>query len=689
MYIKAKTKANEKLLNYIMSFGENCYENSKYLNSKIYNPIYKMISDAGLDYGLKSTVISNRYLVVEDLKGNLIDFSPNTPNLSLATRRIVNDKNLTKIMLSKRNIPVPEGHVFTELRHAISFFKNKKKVVIKPKVGSGGKGVTASIETLEEFKLAWKKAKLSSKEIIVEGHVEGDELRVFVLGGKVVAAICRIPAYVIGDGKHTIQELIQIKNKKRVLNPSTKKYPIQVNLDIDTNKIPAVKEFVLLSSVSNIGLGGESVNLIEYLHPSIIKLAESVWNAIPHATQLGLDIIANNFTENASNNAYVIEVNADPAVATPVFTMYGNTMFHLPNLILNYSLKLLEDNKKQNSNRNSKVAENSKNIVSEVFPKNTFDLQVYLLRRAAYEKGLDVEKLSNSITAVKSSTNDKEIYFVNGMCGETLFSTPLTTTNKQRTKDLLSKKSISVPTGKTFSFDSFDSAWSFAKNILPVVLKPLSGSGGKDVFLSINNEENFKYYWDLLAENGVKKIVCERYFVGKEVRLIVVGDKIISATKRKPAFIVGDGKSTISRLIELKNHSRLACPYLSLNLIKMTPDRVQNLKEAGLTDETILDYGQEYQFSGISNIGSGGENYDVTNIVHSDWNRIAYEVRNALYDAVHVGIDLLVEDISIAPEAQVWNILEVNSNPEFALQFFPVDGDSRDVARSILDYLFD
>lgn len=692
--IVAATKENSLLLNEIINQGENDYRDSPYLKKGIYNPVYRMLIDEAKKYDLTAVIRKNIYLEIYS-KGELIStYSPNTPDLSLATRRIVNNKILTKVFLDRAKLPNPTGALFIEYDKALTYFNKKKnKQVIKPKVGSGGKGVTAGVDNEADFKKAWEVAKQSSREIIVEDFIEGDEVRVFVLGGKVTAAICRLPAFVIGDGVRNVFELVEVKNKNRQNNPTSRIYPIESFdylekvLAKDKTYTPSENEYVRLITASNVGLGGESVNILKYLHPSIIELAESVWQAIPHATQLGLDIIIKNFTAPAENNASIIEVNADPAVPTPAFCMYGEPMPELPKQLVKYSIKAEHSTSGRLRNNSAKVAKfYDVDFSKKFYPKNSLPLQSWLIREAAYSRGLSVDIINTSVTLIRNK--QKEVCFINGICGETRFSTPLATSNKQVTKELLSKAKISTPLGKLFKVTDKLNAWGYAKNNIPVVIKPLSGSGGKGVTTNITSWDEFNLAWSELDNNSTRNIIVEDYITGQDYRLICIGDKLSAVTQRIPAYVVGDGVNSINELIDIKNNARKKLPNFGSHLIKLTNKNIFDLKKKGIDTYSILKTGQYLEFDEVANIGSGGESIDMTDVVHPDWESIAVKIRKTLFNPIHVGIDLQVEDISKSPNEQKWAVLEVNSNPEFGLQHFPFKGKPRDIAGCLLDYIF-
>src|SRR5690625_3296600 len=137
---------------------------------------------------------------------------------------LVDDKGITKDILAEKNVPVPKGKGFPEDatdEEIIEFSKTiDYPIVFKPTDASLGMGVVTNIKSDEEFVQALKyvRHELGYGEVIVEQHVEGKEFRVYVVEDKVIAAYNRIPANITGDGIHTIEELIELKNYERRQN---------------------------------------------------------------------------------------------------------------------------------------------------------------------------------------------------------------------------------------------------------------------------------------------------------------------------------------------------------------------------------------------------------------------------------------------------------------------------------------
>jgi len=275
--------------------------------------------------------------------------------------------------------------------------------------------------------------------------------------------------------------------------------------------------------------------------------------------------------------------------------------------------------------------------------------------------------------------------------------TPETTTHVARevsfskpvTKALLARAGIQVPAGKVFERGGLGAGWGFAKGIgFPIVVKPtiVTGAG---VTANIMTEDHFRLAWESALEASAKaRVMVEKHVQGKDFRLFVIGDQVVAAARRVPAYVEGDGRSSIVELVAEKNEGRQVNPYLGAMAMKLTPMVIRNLGEMGLGPEAVLEQGRRVTPAPIQNLGAGGESLDVTALVHPDFEDIAVSARKALPGALHAGVDLLADDVSAPAVAQEWAVCEVNTFPDVALHHFPVSGRPRDAAGALIEYLF-
>ncbi len=122
---------------------------------------------------------------------------------------IASDKQITKTLLDEALMPVPAGTVVHSPEEAITAFREiGPPVAVKPLDANQARGVTLDVQAEAEMTGAFQSAVAFSSDVLVEEMVQGDDYRVLVIGGKVVAAAQRQPAQVMGDGIHTVRQLI-------------------------------------------------------------------------------------------------------------------------------------------------------------------------------------------------------------------------------------------------------------------------------------------------------------------------------------------------------------------------------------------------------------------------------------------------------------------------------------------------
>lgn len=255
------------------------------------------------------------------------------------------NKELTKEYLDKAGVPVPKGEIFGEHHKDEEIVAYAKQLgfplVIKPSNGTGGNGVIANIKTEEEFieALQYVKYDLKFTSIIVETFAPGEDWRVYVVGDKVIGAFKRIPANVIGDGRHTIAELLKIKNEERNKIPALYKRPIKIDKEVHTvlkskgytlNSIPSDGERVFLKTKNNVSSGGDPVDVTDMLTDEIKKIAVEASKAIPGLVQCGVDMMV-----DSNQNGVVIEVNSRPHIRSHLYPMEGLAR-DIPKEIIDY-----------------------------------------------------------------------------------------------------------------------------------------------------------------------------------------------------------------------------------------------------------------------------------------------------------------------------------------------------------------
>ena len=258
--------------------------------------------------------------------------------------------------------------------------------------------------------------------------------------------------------------------------------------------------------------------------------------------------------------------------------------------------------------------------------------------------------------------------------------------DKDLTKRLLADAALPVPEGQVVE-TAKQAVQAMLEIGAPVVVKPLGGNQGKGVTLEIRNEEEAVRAFAVAAEFD-SRVVVEAFITGRQYRLCVIDGKLAAAAERIPAYVIGDGRSTIGQLVERVNADPRRGDGHEKPLTKIRIDAVAviNLARQGLTPETVPAAGRTVYIRENANLSTGGTAVDVTDIVHPETARMA-ERAARLIGLDIAGIDIVAADITQSLR-QGGAIIEVNAAPGIRMHHFPSAGKPRDVAGEIVDYLF-
>ncbi|HJS50418.1 MAG TPA: cyanophycin synthetase [Pyrinomonadaceae bacterium] len=247
-----------------------------------------------------------------------------TANTNMIAVEIAGNKQATKDLLGAMGVPVPKGYRIRDIDEledtlaAVGF-----PAVIKPLDGNHGKGASVGINSIEDAKEAWDRAKEYSRWIIVEQQLEGSDFRGLIVNNRLIAVAKRIPASVIGDGKHTIQELIDETNSDPRRGYGHEKVLTEIAIDGQTMRCIRTAGYELVSvlpkgeklflkTTANISTGGTAIDVTDEVHPENVFLFERIARIIG-LDVAGVDVIAPNISEPLrQNGGGIIEVNAAP-----------------------------------------------------------------------------------------------------------------------------------------------------------------------------------------------------------------------------------------------------------------------------------------------------------------------------------------------------------------------------------------
>jgi D-alanine-D-alanine ligase-like ATP-grasp enzyme/acylphosphatase len=259
-----------------------------------------------------------------------------TARLAMA---VTGNKQVTRTLLQRAGVPVPRGRAFPakDVDRGLAYAAELGyPVVVKPLAGTGGTGVVANLTSEEDVRWAiegLRKTKHEHKQFIVEEHIEGEDFRFFVLGDRVLSVLRRTPGAVIGDGELTVAELILQKNEFRRHNPHLRTRPIKVGdaarfqlekQGLTFTSVPAAGQRVVLTVAGNLSQGGDSIEVLDETHPSLLEVAVAAVRAVPGLPHAGVDFLVQDLRLPIDEQAAgICEINSTPGQTANDFPLYG------------------------------------------------------------------------------------------------------------------------------------------------------------------------------------------------------------------------------------------------------------------------------------------------------------------------------------------------------------------------------
>ena len=285
-----------------------------------------------MKHGIEYEMLDRRDNFISLKKGDHIEYvkqATKTSKDAYITALIMENKLVTKKVLEKNNIKVPKGGYYENIEDALGdYYKYKgNQIVVKPKSTNFGIGITIfkGDFTKEEYNRAVEIGFENDNEILIEEFIKGKEYRFLVINDEVCGILHRVPANVVGDGKSTIRELVEEKNKnplrgkgyktpleKISLGEAEEMFLRESNKDFDY--VPSEDETVYLRENSNISTGGDSIDFTDDIDDSYKEIAIKAARSV-NAKITGVDMMINDIKEKANSNNYgIIEINFNPAI---------------------------------------------------------------------------------------------------------------------------------------------------------------------------------------------------------------------------------------------------------------------------------------------------------------------------------------------------------------------------------------
>ncbi len=262
--------------------------------------------------------------------------------------------------------------------------------------------------------------------------------------------------------------------------------------------------------------------------------------------------------------------------------------------------------------------------------------------------------------------------------------------DKEGTKRILRDAAIPVPRGTVIHYlDELEDAIEEVGGY-PLVLKPLDGNHGRGISINVKSWEEAEEAYDAASNaSKTKSVIVERYYTGRDHRLLVINHKLVAVAERVPAHVVGDGSSTIQELIDHTNQDPRRGVGHDNVLTRITLDRSSEilLERQGFHLDTVLNKGEICYLRATANLSTGGIAIDRTDEIHPENVWIAERV-SRLIGLDICGIDMVTPDISKPMRENDAVIVEVNAAPGFRMHVCPSEGLPRNVAAAVMDMLF-
>ncbi|MEA3640881.1 MAG: GNAT family N-acetyltransferase [Lamprobacter sp.] len=627
-------------------------------------------------------------------------FRRNSPDHSILAASLCADRHRASKLLAWQGLPTPEGAVFRHLDAAQAYFSRRQTehesldwpVCVKPAITSMGQGITPVVRKAEALVAAWELARQYHERVVLETALEGRIVRILVLGGQARAAYECLPIALEGNGQDHLATLMRARTERRSTNPWLRQWPVvrqevfaQSGLELDT--IPDAGAFTLLSRVTSVANGCDTLVLTERLHASLRELAEQAVHCFPGLHLACVTLVCEDpERDRASQRALILKIDERPALADLAFPAWGQAV-DLSLDLLDHALDMARRRRPSEHPPCIRPAAPFQPPATRRFALDG-GVEGQLLRHAARARGLHAERRSSKLTRIADA--DRVCLFYQGMSpGTRVVARRATNGNKAWMKQLLRAAGLPTPTDQVFRPEQQAVAWdALQRRGVPVVIKPQSGSWGRGVTTEVVEREQFEQAWRLAVQTRAKRILMEDHAPGQLYRLFVVGHTLVAAAQVLPARIIGDGERSIQALVEAQNRAREQDPCLAQCPIMIGPTVKHRLEAQGLTQNDVLDAGYELSLDTVANIGVGGTCQDVTDQVHPDFAPIAVQARRAVFDPPHVGVDLIAQEIAMSPMEQPWTIIEVNTNPDLSMHHFPTSGQPRDVGGVLIESLF-
>jgi len=244
-----------------------------------------------------------------------------TPHIAV---ELASDKEETNKILATLGLPVPKQELVQSEGQAVRAANRIGfPVVTKPYNGNHGRGISIRLTSEDDVKQGFAVAREHSRSVIVETYLEGDDHRLLVVNGELVAATRRTPGHVVGDGERTVAQLVDVVNQDPRRGVGHEKVLTRLEVDaqalkmleragLSVDSVPAAGQVIYLRSTANLSTGGTATDVTDVIHPENREMAERAVRAVGLDVG-GVDFLSRDITESYRKiGGGICEVNAAP-----------------------------------------------------------------------------------------------------------------------------------------------------------------------------------------------------------------------------------------------------------------------------------------------------------------------------------------------------------------------------------------
>lgn len=307
------------------------------------------------------------------------------------------------------------------------------------------------------------------------------------------------------------------------------------------------------------------------------------------------------------------------------------------------------------------------------------------------KRGISVEVLDEKLELIKASYNNHDELIYDRDSSIMPYNVSVLAGDKGITKQILQNNGISVPIGEVFDVKDYESILQ-AFRILncPVVLKPVFGSHGYDVYTNLATEAQVADSIEkIIYDRGIDtKVLIEEFFDAKEYRVFVTKNKDYAVLHRDPAHVYGNGINTINELIKMENYRRMNPRTNALCEILVDEEMYNYMSKKHINMNYIPSKGEKVYLRPNSNVAMGGICEDYTDKVHPSVIDIGMRVLDSFPGLPYVGIDYMTNSIDKKQNDDSYRIIEINTIPGVHMHYRPAIGKSQNIAKYMVDLIF-